>query len=151
MWLERFLTKKGMDIMEFWPKVLERIRWKIPKASYDLYFAKTEGEWSGEVLYVFTDSQFTKECLNHRYKKIIALTVEEMTGKKAEIQIVNKESNELPLIHSKTTYEEIKTFILQQNMMINRLQKKVKELEKKVVFLETRAHHEVTFHKIMKG
>jgi len=120
--------------MEFWPEVLERIRWKIPKASYDMYFAKTEGEWSGEVLYVFTDSQFTKEGLNHRYKKIIALTVEEMTGKKAEIQIVNKESNELPLIHSKTTYEEIKTFILQQNMMINRLQKKLKSWRRKSFF-----------------
>ncbi|MEK4255166.1 DnaA N-terminal domain-containing protein [Ureibacillus sp. FSL K6-2830] len=30
--------------MEFWSEVLERIRWKIPKASYDMWFARTEAE-----------------------------------------------------------------------------------------------------------
>ena len=124
--------------MEFWSEVLERIRWKIPKASYDLYFAKTEGEWNGEVLCIFTENQFSKDGLNHRYKNIISLTVEEMTGKKAQIRIVNKNAGEeqLPNENSNAPFEEIKSFILQQNRMINRLQKRVRELEKKVGYLE---------------
>lgn len=132
------LKKKGLGIMEFWSEVLKRIRWKIPKASYDLYFASTEGEWNGDVLTVYADSQFSKEGLNDRYKNVIAWTVQEMTGKKVQIQIESKpsEGSPLPNFHPKAPYEEIKTFILQQNVMINRLQKRVRELEKKIVYLE---------------
>ena len=70
---------------------------------------------------------------------MIALTVEETLGYKVDIQIVSKDSYEKEKIQSslqKAPYEEIKSFIVQQNMTINKLQKKVRELEEKVVHLE---------------
>ena len=137
MWIYVIYSQKGMDSMEFWSEVLERIRWKIPKASYDMWFARTEAEWNGDVLYILTENQVCKDWLSNRYKKFIALTVEEMTGEKVQLQIVNKDVNERKINYNpKAPYEEIKNFILQQNIMINRLQKRVRELEKKVVYLE---------------
>lgn len=128
-----------MNKMEFWSDVLERIRWKIPKASYDMWFARTEAEWNGEVLSIVAENQFSKDWLNRRYKKMIALTVEETLGYEVQIQIISKDAYEqklLPTASEKAPYEEIKSFIVQQNMTINKLQKKVRELEKKVVHLE---------------
>lgn len=125
--------------MEFWSDVLERIRWKIPRASYDMWFARTEAKLDGEVLSIITENQFSRDWLNSRYKKMIALTVEETLGYKVDIQIVSKDSYEKEKIQSslqKAPYEEIKSFIVQQNMTINKLQKKVRELEEKVVHLE---------------
>lgn len=123
--------------MEFWSQVLERIRWKIPLASYNKWFAQSEAKWDGDVIFIIVENQFKKDWLNNRYKKLIASTVQETFGKEVEIQIVSKdEQNHLSTDLLKAPYEEIKTFIVQQNLTINKLQKKVRELEKKVVYLE---------------
>src|SRR5690554_5001906 len=136
-----YIIRRGFDSMDFWSDVLERIRWKIPKVSYDMWFSRTEVELDGDVLIVKVENQFSKDWLNSRYKKIIALSVYETLGKKYKIQIETKDrpkgkENPISKTISQNPYDEIKNFIAQQNITIKNLQQKINELEKKVVLLE---------------
>lgn len=120
--------------MELWAKVLDRIRGEISKPSFDTWFTQTSAEIEDDVIVVTASNAFAADWLVERYKPLIFETVREIKGRPYEIEIF---SSDQTLVKEDSSYSyNLKNLIEEQNKLLKKQQKKIDELEQRILKLE---------------
>lgn len=70
-----------MESRELWTSVLEELKTKVSGPSYKTWFKNTGAQIKGDTLIVYSPNRFSTEWLYSRYSKLIADTVDRLTGK----------------------------------------------------------------------
>jgi len=65
---------------EIWPHILTILQSRVSKPSYDTWMKSTKAIFYERTAVILTPNNFTKEWLENRYIKMIALAIEEYTG-----------------------------------------------------------------------
>lgn len=137
------IRRKGVWCsMELWPEVLNEIRKKLSKPSFETWLANTSAEIDGDVIIVKANNSFAADWLTTRYKLLIFETVKDVTGRTFEIEVIgeNEQFATKPLPSQKererSPDHEWKILIEEQNKLIMKLQEKMEELEKRIDDLE---------------
>lgn len=120
-----------------WEDVLENIKTKISKPSFETWIAKTTAEVEDDVVFVKAQNDFAADWLDSRYKTLIFDSIKEVLGHTMEVEIGIDKNR--PLIWTPSedpsypnAYEELKSLIKAQ-------QKKIDELEERIHHLDQSA------------
>ncbi|MDC3418371.1 DnaA N-terminal domain-containing protein [Aquibacillus salsiterrae] len=98
---------------ELWSEVLDKLKGKLNKPSFETWFFETTADIKNDVITVKAKNTFSKEWLEHRYKSVIFEALREVSGQTFEIEFVSSETKVqyVPLTHQEYTdlHEQMKT------------------------------------------
>jgi hypothetical protein len=128
-------ARKFSTILQMWVDVLEKIKNKISKPSFDTWLSNTQIEKDDEVLIVKAKNEFQRDWLEERYKTLIFETVKEVAGETYEIEFISENDLLQPQEPSLSSRERLRPHDELLNL-IRKQQEKIQELEKRIEILE---------------
>lgn len=124
-----------------WSDVLKKIKEKIPKDSFDTWFANVDVEFVDGVIILKTNNEFAAEWIKSRYKTMILETVQEVFGQTYEIECYS--TNETHNLYDDTQDTQIEIsqypYLLEK---INELENRLETLELKNKMKEDNLEYE---------
>lgn len=120
-----------------WEAVLENIKTKISKPSFETWIAKTTIEVEDDVVFVKANNDFQAEWLDTRYKTLIFESIKEVLGHTMEVEIGTDKNKPLTWTPSEDSsypnaYEELKGIIKVQQEKIDKLEERINYLEQSI-------------------
>ncbi|WP_147535189.1 DnaA N-terminal domain-containing protein [Bacillus marasmi] len=120
--------------MEQWNEVLDQIKQKIGRPSFETWLKNTSAELSDDELIVKTQNEFQADWLEERYLTLISETVENVMEKNMKIVFSYPDGTDLRRQPStnrsnNSAYEELRDQLIEH-------QEKIKHLEQRVNLLE---------------
>jgi chromosomal replication initiator protein len=125
--IQRFNVKKELKIVEsqhhdLWTQVLSVIEKKVSKPSFDTWLKSTKASlFTDSSVVICAPNTFAREWLESRYTKLIATTIQEMTGRHVEVAFI-VESEEKALAASAPLHNDLPKTPVQEeafNHMMN--------------------------------
>lgn len=135
--------KKVIEMVKLWESVLEELRTKISKASYETWFKSIATEITDNTILIKAPNSFARDWIAKHYESKISEILTEKTGKTYELIIVNSEnrpsnieSNSSDLHATSNVYNKLINVVKEQNKLLRDQQERIDALEKRVHNLE---------------
>lgn len=130
--------------MEFsWEAILEKIRTRISKPSFETWFKSTAAEINGDKITIIAPNSFGRDWLDHHYKQLIGDIVEETLGNHYEIVFTHDSGERFDEIKSTSSVIEnvndtpnFDYVFRQLGNIFQKQHEKIVELEKRIELLE---------------
>src|SRR5690625_7687575 len=82
------------NINELWDEILDKMKEKISKPSFETWLKHTEArDLKEDTFYVSVPNEFTKNWLEQRYNQVISALIYEVTGVYLQIKFIITEDN----------------------------------------------------------
>lgn len=128
---------------KIWNLVLEELRTRMTKPSFETWFSMTEGELVDNTFYVKAPNSFAREWLASHYAYEISEVLTKITGETYELVIVdtNNRSSDTKSVTSEirksaNDFDKLMNIMEEQNKLIREQQQRIDALEKRVNKLE---------------
>ncbi len=83
-----------MDYKQIWEQVLEQMKQKISKPSFETWLKSTEAiDFNDDILTITTPNEFARDWVDTRYSELMKQTINEITKENISIKVVSKEGD----------------------------------------------------------